>query len=71
MHARTRRQAAGALADHQGTAQRLLRLGIQRRQMLQGRSQGLHGRRGELQTLQQRTIRQQMALATCLVQFID
>ena len=65
------RQAAGTLADHQGTAQRLLGLGVQRRQMFQGGGEGLHRRRGKLQALQQRTVSQQVALAARLVQFVE
>lgn len=40
------RQTARPLADHQRTAQRLLRTRIQRGQMLEGRCQGLHGGAG-------------------------
>ena len=65
------RQATGALADHQRAAQRLFGLGVQRRQVLQGGGQGLHGGRGKLQALQQRAVGQQMALAARLVQFVE
>jgi hypothetical protein len=37
--------------------------------MLKGSSQGLHGWRGQLQTLQQCPVSQQMALAARLIQF--
>jgi hypothetical protein len=38
--------------------------------VFQGGSQGLHGRRGKLQALQQRAVGQQMALAARLVQLV-
>lgn len=58
------RQTAGTLADHQRAAQWLLGAGIQHRQVLQRGGQRLHGRAGQLQALDQRSIRQQVTLTT-------
>jgi hypothetical protein len=49
----------------------LVGLGIQRRQVLQRSRQGLHGRRGKLQALQQGAVGQEVALSARLVQLVE
>src|SRR3989338_3901634 len=65
------RQATGALADYQRTAQRTLGTCIQCGQVLQRGCQSLHGRAGQSQTFDQSTISQQVTLTLGILKLTE